>query len=134
MDDPDGGLDCTSSHLTIYAEVLLGDGSHPPYFTDSDIIAAAGVIENPCDYDLSYTTMSGCLVSSAEVFGPTPWSELPMCDMAVTTHTVPASGWLAAPFLVGTLEAGDYSLRITFNGAGADPYETDFTVEPSIVP
>jgi hypothetical protein len=54
--------------------------------------------------------------------------------MAVTTHTVPASGWLAAPFLVGTLEAGDYSLRITFNGAGADPYETDFTVEPSIVP
>jgi hypothetical protein len=54
--------------------------------------------------------------------------------MAITTHIIPAIGWLDATFLVGTLDAGDYSLRITFDGEDADTYETAFTVESSVVP
>jgi len=125
--EEDPSPDCSAAtDLYFRAEARLESGTVPDVFSTTDTIIAAGVIENMSECDLPYGTTSTCLLSSASISGPSPWMEAPMCGMAMTTHTVPATAWTEATFTVGTLAAGEYTLTVSFGGG--ESATQDFTV------
>ena len=88
---------------------------------------------NPCDEDVDYMSTSGCLVGSVSYEGPTSGSEAPFCTSAITFFTVPASSQISESYPLGTMDAGDYTLSVNFNGSGGTA-ESEFTVEPEPEP
>ena len=101
----------------------------PGDITESDEIIGVGVVTNPCEWDIVYTSTSGCLVSGINYTDSSGdgGGVAPMCSMALTDFTVPAESSINESYSLGTLPAGDYTLTVDFGGPAPSP-ETVFTV------
>ncbi len=129
-DTDTGGETCAPADLSWLAETRDSSGTATTSFTTADEIIAAGVVENPCSVDVSFTTPDACLTTGGGLTSGSgigmAWSKL--CTGGVTSWTVPAGGSIEESESLGRLSADSYGLEIYFN-RGSFKGTTSFTVK-----
>ena len=127
--DP-GSESCAPKDLLWKAETRDSTGAATTSFTTSDDVYAAGVVENPCTVDVSFTTPNSCLTTGGSLSGTSGigmgWAKA--CSGAATPWTVPAGSSIEESESIGRFDADTYSLSISFN-RGSITGTTSFTVK-----
>lgn len=129
--DTDSGTDtdpveCTLDDLEF--SVAAHDNTGP--CTSCDVnseISLFATIHNTCSESVSFTTSSGCFVSSATLFGVMNDSDLtPMCVQAETTHMVPGEGSIEEEIYVGWVGSGGWGYEVVFGAPLNKTIESSF--------
>tara|TARA_B100000683_G_C12330114_1_gene490213 strand:+ start:379 stop:819 length:441 start_codon:yes stop_codon:yes gene_type:complete len=97
-----------------------------------DYITLVGVVENPCDTPLTYTSDVACLVSEFVVLNlfHKSKSEYPMTCKQIGMEEVLQPGQsLTKTRPAGTLSAGDYELTVQFEDVSRTQAELLFSVQ-----
>ena len=97
-----------------------------------DYITLVGVVENPCDTPLTYTSDVACLVSEFVVLNlfHKSKSEYPMsCKQLGMEEVLQPGQSLTKTRPAGTLSAGDYELTVQFEDASRTQAELLFSVQ-----
>ena len=129
-DDDDSAGPCGIDDVTTSLEIRTG-GVTGATFATTDVLTYAGIVNNPCPFEVTVTSMSTCLAVS--------WSADPgagvatgggmACGEALTDFTVPGLDALESTIEAGTLGAGTYTGTVTFDVPGLPAASTTFTVQ-----
>ena len=129
-DDDDSSGPCGMDDLTTSLEIRAG-GVTGATFASTDVLTYAGIVNNPCPFEVTVTSISTCLAVS--------WSAEPgtgvalgggmACGDALTDYTVPELDSIESTIEVGTLPVGTYTGTVSFDVPSLPAASTTFTVQ-----
>ncbi len=129
-DDDDSSGPCGMDDLTTSLEVRAS-GVTGATFASTDVLTYAGIVNNPCPFEVTVTSVSTCLAVS--------WSADPgagvasgggmACGDALTDYTVPELDSIESTIEVGTLPGGSYTGTVAFDVPGLPDASTTFVVQ-----
>lgn len=123
---------CTPSDLIWSVEVRDSNGAGQSFASDASL-SLAGVVSNPCDTTLSFSSVSTCLIGSAIVHGNSGSAQAsflyePTCGMAMTDWDVPPMGSVEEVVPLGTRPVDFYMVDLYFGDTGVHYAYTTFEV------
>ena len=129
-DDDDSGGPCGAGDFTTSMEIRV-NGVVGATFASTDQLTFAGLVWNPCPFEVTVTSISTCLVSSWTVVDG---NGLGMgagvaCGDAFTDYTVPALDSIEETVAWGTLPAQTYDGEAGFDVPGLPIGAVSFTVQ-----